>query len=244
MVTNSLGESFVTLLDWALRWWLGDQAPGLRFVAEQMADIRPVTRWVAAVTLALSVVALSTAIMVTRRGHYAAEGVLGLGRFLLVMSGGWLVFAAGWSLSQSLSHWIIGGRSGVAAFLGAVSGALSEAEPAVAASLSVVGAAAVLAFVAVALVRTILAALLVAVVPIVAASALVHGRVPLRMALAWMLAVVIFRPLVSLVYRLSHDLVTTSSEPVVVLVSVPMMLLVSAMMLPLVARLAGGERLS
>lgn len=242
MATNALGESFITLLDWVLRWWLNGHTPGLQFVAEQVSAIRPVMRWVAAVALALSLVALATAVMVTRRGHFAAEGVLGLARFLLVLSGGWLVFAAGWSLSEALSRWIIGGRSGVAEYLAAVTDALSATEPALAASLSVVGAAAVLAFVAVVLVRTLVAALLAAAVPVVAASAVFQGRVPLRMALAWMLAVVVFRPLASVVYRLSHDLVTDSTEPVVVLVSVPMMFLLSAMMLPLVARLVGGER--
>lgn len=244
MTTNALGESFVTVVDWALRWWLDGRGPGLTFVAEQVAAVRPVMRWIAAVVLALAVIWVAAAVMLTRRGHHLAAGVLGFGRFLLVLSGGWLFFAAGWSLSQGVARWILGGRADVGSFMAAVTDALAGAEPALAASLSVLGAATALSFVAVSLARVVLAFLLVVGLPIIAAAGSYRGEFRVRTAFSWLLAVLTFPPLSALVYRAGHGLVTGSADPVVVLISVSMMFVISAAMLPLVVRLTAGERWS
>lgn len=242
MSTNVLGESFVTLLDWVLRWWVADRGPGLAFIAEHVSQMRPVVRWASAATLALTITTAAVVLIVARKGAHLAELLVGLGRFLLVLSAGWLVLAAGWSASQSLARWILGGDTHTTEYSVAVTDALAAAEPAIAASMSVVGAATALTFAAVVLLRAVMATVLAVTAPVIAAASLLAGGSRLRILGAWMLAVLAFRPLACLIYRMSHDLVTTSGDPVVVLLAVPLTLVLSALMLPLVAAVAAGTR--
>lgn len=237
MAQNSLAESFVTLLDWALHWWITGEDPGLGLVRSLAVQLSPVTRWASAVALALTVVTFAVILMVRRRGSDLADMLLSLGRLLLVLSAGWLVFAAGWALSDALADWILGGRPGVGEYVGAVTEALANAEPALAMTLSVFGMSAVLSFIAVVLARLVLAVLLVSGIPVLAAAAVSRRAVGLRMAGAWLLAVLAFRPLACVVYRVGHRLVTDSGQPVIVLLSVALTFLLSAAMLPGVARL-------
>ncbi len=241
MAQNSLAESFVTLLDWALRWWIAGDDPGLGLVKDVTGQLGPVTRWASSVALALAIVVFAVLLVVRRRGSDLADLVLSLGRMLLVVSAGWLVFAAGWALSDALGRWIIGGRSGVGEYVAAVTEALADAEPALAMTLSVLGMSAVLSFIAVVLARFVLAVLLVAGTPVLAATAVSRRAVGLRLAAGWLLAVLAFRPLASVVYRVGHGLVTDSGQPVIVLLSVSLTFLLSAAMLPAVARLGGAS---
>ncbi len=242
MPSNALAESFVTLLDWALRWWLSGRDPGLALIRDNVTELRPVMRWVGAVALALAIVAAGVLLMVRRRGADLADLTLGVGRFVVALSAGWLVFASGWALCDALGSWILGGRPDAGPYVDAVTTALSDAEPAIAMTLSVLGMAAVLGFVAVVLARFVIAVLLVAGIPAVAAASVFRGAGSLRVALAWLLAVLAFRPLSAIIYRVSHDLVTMSREPIVVLLVVTMTFLLSAAMLPGVARLAANGR--
>jgi hypothetical protein len=237
MAQNSLAESFVTLLDWALHWWIAGDDPDLGLLKDLVAQLGPVTRWASAVAMALTVVAFAVLMIVRRRGSDLADLVLTLGRLLLVLSAGWLVFAAGWALSDAVGRWIIGGRPRVGEYVAAVTDALAEAEPALAMTLSVFGMSAVLSFIAVVLARFVLAVLLVAGAPVLAGAAVSRRAVRLRLAGGWLLAVLAFRPLVCVVYRVGHTLVTDSGEPVIVLLSVSLTFLLSAAMLPAVARL-------
>ncbi len=242
MATNALGESFLTLLDWALRWWVAGSGPGLGFIAAQAATLAPVIRWIAAATLALAVVVGASAIIVTKRGGQLAALVVGLGRFLLVLSAGWLVFAGGWTLSDEVAEWILGSKRGTVEYVTSVTDALADAEPALAMTLSVVGAAACLAFIAVVLVRVVVGVLLMVGVPVIAAVSVAGDSSRMRIALAWSVAVLAFRPAAAIVYRISHDLVTGAREPVVVLLAVPLTFLVTVSILPGIARLAGAVR--
>lgn len=242
MPSNALAESFATLLDWALRWWLSGGDPGLALIRENVTDLGPVMRWVGAVMLSLALVGAAVLLMVRRRGSDLADLVLGLGRFLFALSAGWLLFASGWALSEALGRWIIGGRPDTDDYLDAVTTALSDAEPALAMTLSVLGMAAVLGFIAVVLARFVVAVLLAAGVPAVAAASVFRGSTSLRLVCGWLLAVVAFRPLTAVIYRISHDLVTSSREPIVILLVVTLTFLLSAAMLPAVARLAAGGR--
>ena len=94
MPSNALAESFVTLLDWALRWWLSGRDPGLALIRDNVTELRPVMRWVGAVALALAIVAAGVLLMVRRRGADLADLTLGVGRFVVALSAGWLVFAS------------------------------------------------------------------------------------------------------------------------------------------------------
>lgn len=237
MAQNSLAESFVTLLDWALHWWIAGEDPGLALVRSLTGQIGPVTRWATAVAMAGTVLAFAVLLMFRRRGSDLADMVLSLSRLVLVLSAGWLVFAAGWALSDALGRWIIGGRPAVGEYVEAVTDALADAEPALAMTLSVLGMSAVLSFIAVVLARFVLAVLLVAGIPVLAAAAVSRRAVGLRIAGGWLLAVLAFRPLACVVYRVGHNLVTGSGQPVIVLLSVALTFLLSAAMLPGVARL-------
>jgi uncharacterized membrane protein YhaH (DUF805 family) len=76
------------------------------------------------------------------------------------------------------------------------------------------------------------------------AAASLRSRAPaLRSLVAWLVAVLAFKPLAALVYRVSHDLVTSTREPVLVLVVVCLTFTAAAGLLPAVARVAAGVRL-
>lgn len=233
-----MDTSFITVLDWTLGWWLGEKDPGLESVQRNVAALGAVSRWVAFATLALALVAVAATLSVRRRGADLADAVIGLGRFLLVLSGGWLILAAAWTASDAVGAWIVGARGDRAAYVDAVSEALAAADPALARTLAVVGTAAVLGFVAMVVARLMLAVLTAVALPVVAALSL-RGRAPaLRWAAACLIAILAFRPLVAVVYRISHGLVTGDRDPVLVLLVVCLTFLLSAALLPAVVRIA------
>lgn len=231
-------DSFVRVLDWALGWWLGGHDPGLAFIRRTVSALDVVTRWTAFAALAVAVVVALTMLTARRRGSDLADLVVGVGRFLLVMSGGWLLLAAAWSASDGLGRWIIGERGDRSGYVGAVEEAMQQADPTMARTLAVVGTAAVLGFVAVVVARLVVTILVAVALPVLAAASL--GRRPRvwRGSLAWVLAVLAFQPLAAVVYRASHGLVTDGQDPVLVLVVVCLTFLLIAALLPGVARLA------
>lgn len=235
-----LAEAFVSLLDWALRWWIGGRDPGLGLLRDNVAELRPVTTWLAGVALALSVVAGAVLLMLRRRGADLAELMMGLGRFALVMFGGWLVLASTWSMSDAIAGWLLGPRPDPQAYREAVTRAVAEADPIMSQVLSIAGIAAVLGFIAMVLARFVIALLLVTGLPVLAAMSVLRSAGNLRLGLAWLAAVLCFRPLASVVYRVSHDLLTYSEEPVLVLVVACLTFLLAASLLPGVARIAAG----
>lgn len=239
---GSSSESFVTLLDWALRWWFRGDDPGLALISAIVAPLRPVMTWIGAAVLALSLTLSAVLIMYRRRGSDVANVVLGVSRFLLALSAGWLLMAAGWTASEGLGRWILGGKADIDGYIAAVTEALAQAQTPIAATLSLAGMAAVMAFLTVVLARVVAAVFLVLGLPLVAAGSLVVTSSALRSGVAWLVAVLCFRPCVSALYRASHALVTDASEPMVVLLVVPMTFLIGAALLPGVARTVAGAR--
>jgi hypothetical protein len=233
---GDVGDSFVRLLEWALTWWLAGDDPGLAALRRNVAAVAPVTRWITAVALAVGLLLAAVVVAARRRGGDLAEAVVGLGRFLLLLSAGWLLLAAGWSMSDGLARWIVGGRAGASEYVGSVRAALAAAEPTMARTMAVVGTAAVLGFVAMVMARVVLTVLIAVALPVLAAVGLRRPAPGMRVALAWVVAIIAFRPIAALVYRVSHDLVTASREPVVVLIVVCLTFLLSAALLPGVAR--------
>lgn len=233
-----MDTSFITVLDWALSWWLGGEDPGLAYIRRNVETVEVVTRWLAFAALALAVVSVAVTLSVRRRGADLADAVIGLGRFLLVLTAGWLVLAAAWSASNGLGAWIIGGHADRAAYVDAVSSALSEADPALARTLAVVGTAAVLGFIAIAVARLMLTVLVAVALPVVAALSLRRRAPSLRWGAACLIAVMVFRPLSAVVYRMSHGLVTGSRDPILVLVVVCLTFLLAAALLPATVRIA------
>lgn len=233
-----MDESFVRVLDWALGWWLGGHDPGLIFVRRTVSALDGVTHWTAFAALAVAAVVAALTLMARRRGRDLADLVIGAGRFLLVMSGGWLLLAAAWSASDGMGRWIIGARDDRRSYVDAVEEALRQADPTMARTLAITGTAAVLGFIAVVMARLIVTVLLAAGVPVLAAASLARRPAVLRGALGWMLAVIAFQPLAAVVYRASHGLVTGGNDPVLVLVVVCLTFLLIAALLPAVARLA------
>ncbi|MEI2643366.1 MAG: hypothetical protein V9G10_13870 [Candidatus Nanopelagicales bacterium] len=233
-----MDTSFITVLDWALGWWLGGKEPGLGYIRQNVEAVEVVTRWVAFAALALAVVAVAVTLSVRRRGADLADAVIGLGRFLLVLSGGWLALAAAWTASDALGAWIIGGHADRSAYVDAVSEALAQADPALARTLAVVGTAAVLGFIAVVVARLMLTVLVAVGLPVVAALSLRRRVASLRWGGACLVAVMAFRPLAAVVYRMSHGLVLGSKDPVLVLLVVCLTFLLSAALLPAMVRIA------
>lgn len=241
-VSQSFASTYSSLMGWSLHWWLGDDRPGLPALRNQMGDLRPVSIWAGAAVLAVSLVASAVLVMLRRRGEDLAAMLLVLGRVALMVSGGWLLLSSSWSLGDALSNWILGQRGGVAEYRAEVTQAMSQADPAVAMMLSIVGIATCLGFVAVVLVRFVIAGLLAIGMPVLAAAGGrlgVHAR---RVAWGWAVAVVAFQPVSAVLYRIGHGLALQVQEPVLVLLISALTFFLAAGSLPALARIAGSPR--
>lgn len=239
-VAQSFGEAFTSLVGWALAWWVGGDDPDLAMLRANVMAICPVTSWLAAVVLGVSVVLAAVVVMVRRNGADLAALVIGLTRSALVVSAGWLLLASSWSMSDGLSRWLLGSRPDIDAYADAVSAAMSQVDPAIGLTLSIVGIAACLGFVAAALARFVIAVLLAVGLPAMAATTVVRGAGGMRLGLSWVVAVMAFKPLNAIVYRVGHGLVSATDDPVLVLLTVALTFLLAAALLPGIASLAGG----
>lgn len=239
-LADSFGQAFTSLLGWALAWWVGGEDPGLATLRENAEAIRPVTAWVTAAVLACSLVASAVVVMVRRRGSDLAALTLGLARSALVASGGWLVLASSWSLSDGLARWLVGGRPQTATFTSSVSAALTELDPPLALTLSIVGIASCLGFVAMVLARFVIAVVLSVGLPAMAALSVLRSVGSVRLAVAWITAVIVFKPVNAIVYRVGHSLLSNARDPVLVLLIAALSFLLAAALLPAMARMFGG----
>lgn len=229
-------------MGWSLHWWLGEDRPGLPALRGQMADMKPVSIWVGAAILAVSLVASGVLVMLRRRGEDLAAMLLGLGRVALTVSGGWLLLSSTWALGEALSAWILGQRGGVAEYRAEVAQAMSQADPAVAMMLAIVGIASCLGFVAVVLVRFVVAGMLAIGMPVLAAAGGRMGLHVRRVAWGWAVAVVAFQPVSAVLYRIGHALALQVREPVLVLLISALTFFLAAGSLPMLARIAGSPR--
>jgi hypothetical protein len=239
-MAQSFGEAFTSLVGWALAWWVGGDDPDLAMLRANVTAIRPVSSWLAAVVLGVSVVVAAGVVMVRRSGADLAALVIGLARSALVISAGWLLLASSWSMSDGVSRWLLGSRPDIDAYEGAVSAAMSRLDPAIGLTLSIVGIASCLGFVAAVLARFVIAVLLSVGLPAMAALTVVRGAATMRLGLSWVVAVMAFKPLNAIVYRVGHGLVSSTEDPVMVLLAVSLTFLLAAALLPGVARLASG----
>lgn len=235
------GEAFASLVAWVLSWWMTGQDPGLAMIRRLTVDMWPVVRWVAAAGLAFGLVFGGLLVMTRRRGADLAELMLGLGRFLVVLAGGWLLVASAWRASESLANWILADGIDAAAYRTDLQDALSSVEPVLALTLSVVGIGACLAMVSAILLRWVAAVLLALGLPVLAAFSVARASPGLRQAGGWLVAVLAFRPLAYLLCRVGHELHTSLGDPLVVLVVTIMTFLVIAVLLPLTAQAATGR---
>jgi hypothetical protein len=233
---ESFGQAFSSLVAWALAWWVGGDDPNLSAVRANVAAIRPVTAWTTAVALGLAIVAAAAVLMVRRTGADLAVLLLGLARTALVLSTGWLLLASAWAVSDGLARWVVGGSADTRAYTAAVSEAMSEVDPALGLTLAIVGIAACLGFVAAVLARFVLAILLAAGLPVLIAMTVLRSTGSVRVGLSWVVAVVAFKPLNALVYRIGHGLLTSTDDPVLVLLIASMSFVFAASLLPAVAR--------
>lgn len=239
-MAQSFGEAFTSLVGWALAWWVGGDDPDLAMLRANVTAIRPVSSWVAAVVLGVSVVVAAGVVMVRRSGADLAALVIGLARSALVISAGWLLLASSWSMSDGVSRWLLGSRPDIDTYEGAVSAAMSRVDPAIGLTLSIVGIASCLGFVAAVLARFVIAVLLSVGLPAMAALTVVRGAATMRLGLSWVVAVMAFKPLNAIVYRVGHGLVSSTEDPVLVLLAVSLTFLLAAALLPGIASLASG----
>lgn len=237
---ESFGQAFTSLVGWALAWWVGGDDPDLAALRANVAAVRPVTSWVAAVVLGLSVVVAAAVLMTRRNGADLAALLIGLARTALVISAGWLLLASAWSLSDALARWLIGSRTDTEAYSQAVSRAMSEIDPALGLTLAIVGIAACLGFVAAVLARFIIAVLLALGLPALAALSVLRSTGGMRTGLSWVVAIIAFKPLNAVVYRVGHGLLTNTDDPVLVLLIASLSFVFAASLLPGVAKVMDG----
>jgi hypothetical protein len=240
-LSASFAQTFTSLVEWALSWWVGGDDPGLGALRGAVMAIRPVTSWAVAAALAVSVVIAGGMLLIRRNGQDLAGLLLGLGRSVLVFSAGWLILASCWTLSDAVARWLIGGRPDAAAYVESVMNATSAVDPALGLTMSIVGIGCCLSFVAAVLSRFVIAVLLAVVLPVLAAMSVVRADAFGR-GLAWLVAVMAFKPLVAVVYRVCHGLLTTTDDPVVVLLVATLSFLLAALLLPATAHVVAGLR--
>lgn len=237
---ESFGQAFTSLIGWALGWWVGGEDPDLAVLRANIAAVRPVTSWVAAVVLGLSVVVAAAALMIRRNGADLAVLLIGLARTALVISAGWLLLASAWSLSDGLARWLIGSRTDTDAYAQAVTRAMNEIDPALGLTLAIVGIAACLGFVAAVLARFVIAVLLAVGLPALAALSVLRSSNSMRAGLSWVVAIIAFKPLNAVVYRVGHGLLTNTDDPVLVLLIASLSFVFAASLLPAVAKIMDG----
>lgn len=241
-ISESFAQTYSALVAWALTWWLGGEDAGLPALRASAGELRAVSHWLTAAGLAISVVVAGALLTLRRRGSDLADLLLGLARTLLTVSAGWLLIASTWTLGDAVARWIIGPRPAIPEFRTQVLEAVTRADPAIGMTLSIVGIGCCLAFVATVLARFVLAVVLAVGLPVLAATSLVRGRGGWRLALAWLAAVLAFKPLSAVVYRVGHGLLVSAHDPVLVLLISALVFLLAAGLLPAVARVAAVPR--
>jgi hypothetical protein len=237
---ETFGATFVDLADWALRWWVGDAGPGLEEIRREVLAVRPVGTWLAAAVAALAVVGSGLLLAVRRRGEDLAHVLFGLMRLGLAVSTGWLVAATAWTTSDRLAGWMVGPRAQAGGFTAGLEAALVAVEPGLAVTLSIVGAAACLGFVAVCVARFVAVCLLVVFLPVAAAASMLRPAPTLRIASGWAVSVLAFGPVTAMIYRVGHRVVDSAGDPLVVLLAGELSFLLAAASLPFIARMVGG----
>ena len=240
-MSDSFAQTYSRLVGWALTWWLEGDGVALPDLRSTVMSLQPVSRWTTAATLTVGVVVGGGVFMLRRSGSDAAGVLQGLARTLLILSAGWLLIASSWSLGDAMARWIVGPRSAVPEFREQVAEAVMRADPAVGLTLSIVGIGCCLTFVAMVLVRFVIAVVLAVGLPVLAATSVLRGRGGWRLAVAWLAAVLAFKPLSAVVYRVGHRLLEAADDPVLVLLISALIFLLAAAVLPVGARVAGAR---
>ena len=230
---GALDASFVTLVDWVLGWWVGGDDPGWAMVGREVAQVRPVSRWLAFCVLAVTLVIAGLQVALKRRGEPVADVMAGAARTLLALTAGWLLVAAAWAMSDALARWLIGRRTAAPAVGQALAAAIPQVDPLLASTLCIVGIGGCLGFTAVCLARVVIVIVVAFLMP--AAAALPIGL--WRALLAWLVAVVLAKPVNAVVYRVGHNLITAEKDPLVVLLAAALMFILAAAMVPILGRL-------
>ncbi len=240
-LATSFAQTFISLVEWALSWWVGGDDPGLGALRDNVGAIRPVASWTGAAVLAVAVVIAAGLLMIRRDGRDLAQLLVGLGRSLLVFSAGWLILATSWTMSDAVARWLVGGRPDAAAYSEAVTHAVTAVDPALGLTMSIVGIACCLGFVAAMLSRFVIAVLLAVALPVLAAMSVVRADA-FGKGLAWLVAVMVFKPLIAVVYRVGHGLLTATDDPVLALLVSTLSFLFAAFLLPASAHAVAGFR--
>lgn len=238
---EDFGSAFASLVQWLISWWTAGRDPGLALIADATSRMWPVVKWVSAAALAIALVTAGVVLMVRRRGTDLAAAVVGLGRFLLIISAGWLILACAWSLSDAVARWLLGGSVNPEQYREDLTAALSNVEPVLAMTLSVAGIAACLSLIAVIVARFVLAVILTVTVPVLAAFSIAGSLSALRRALSWLVAVIAFRPIAFLVLRSGQQLNNHVRDDLLVLVVAVVTFAAAALVLPLTAHVVTGR---
>lgn len=241
-MSDAYAQTYSRLVAWALTWWLDGKGVALPDLRAVVVSMHPVSRWLTAATLAVSVVIAGSVLMLRRSGGDLADVLQGLARTVLTLSAGWLLIASSWSLGDAMARWIVGPRSAVPELREQVAEAVTRADPTVGLTLSIVGIGCCLTFVAMVLVRFVIAVVLAVCLPVLAATSVLRGRGGWQLAVAWLVAVLAFKPLTAVIYRVGHGLLVTADDPVLVLLISALMFLLAAAVLPAGARVAGARR--
>lgn len=233
--------TFTSLVEWLLDWWIAGHDPGLALVRNAVLQLWPVMRWLSAAVLAGSLVCAAVVIMLRRRGSDLAQLAIGVGRFLLVVAGGWLLIASSWVLCDALADWLLGGSVKASSYGRDLADALGRTEPVLSLTLSVAGIAACLVLVAVIVARFVLAVVFTAVLPVASAASLAAGRASFSRLTGWLIAVLVFRPLAFLVVRAGLHMHSQTRESVVLVIVCLVTLVLAASVLPMTARIVQGR---
>lgn len=231
------------ILTWALDLWTGGTGADWGAMRQAAAATAPAVRWLAAAAMATSLVVGAVRVMYHRRGETAADIGVGLLSFVVLSVVSWAAVGAAWTVSEALSQWVLDpAHADPAGYAGAVLGGLQQVDPALAVMLSVLGIAACVALSVALLARAAAAVGLALILPVVAAGG---ARSAGLRALGWALALLAYRPLIAVLYRMLHAVVvvpgqaTQPVQTVVVGVSGP---LLAAACLPLLLRHLGEAR--
>jgi hypothetical protein len=249
---DGLADALVDMFTLAMTWWLRPDLDPMALGAGAVAGVGPIARTVGAVVLAVGLMGAGVRLAWRRDGSDLVEVVGAVARFVLVVTAGAAVVTALLRLANALTGWIMPTAantditdpttSWLIVTLPMAVTAVVAAMPIVAVLLAVLFVGSTLAMFVTVLFRTASIIVLMVALPIAAAGGTtITTRQWFPKVLGWLLALIFWRPVAAMVYRIAAELPqagteTTAGSLQVILMALTMMLLAVAA-LPAMMRL-------
>jgi hypothetical protein len=249
---DGLADALVDMFTLAMTWWLRPDLDPVAIGAGAVAGVGPIARTVGAIVLAVGLMGAGVRLAWRRDGSDLVEVVGAVARFVLVTTAGAAVVTVLLRLSNALTAWIMPTAANtditdpttswfIVALPAAVT-AVVASMPIVAVLLAVLFVGSTLAMFVTVLFRTASIIVLMVALPIAAAGGTtITTRQWFPKVLGWLLALIFWRPVAAMVYRIAAELPqagtdTTAGSLQVILMALTMMLLAVAA-LPAMMRL-------